>query len=112
MKRLRVPAFGKRSKRLQQHGDQVSAASHGGAGWGSGGLCPLSQAETPLSTRAEVQEQATESECGVSVYCSEKQARCQRYCNKNWRLEVTCPLNSRCEYSSFGMNAHGLLREH
>lgn len=45
MKRLRVPAFGKQSKRLQQHGDQVSAASHGGAGWWSGGLCPFSQAE-------------------------------------------------------------------
>lgn len=66
----------------------------------------------PLSSRAEIQEQAAESECGVSVYCSERQGRCQLYCNKNRRLEVTCTLNSRCEYNSFGMNARGLLREH
>lgn len=42
-------------------------------------------------------------------FYSERHAQCRLYCNKNGRLEVTSALNSCCECSSLGMDAHGLL---
>lgn len=77
-----LPAFGKRNKRLLLHGEQVSAASHRGAG-GQAICLPFPQAEGPPEQPCQRQEQALKSECEVSVYYSERHAQCHLYCNKN-----------------------------